>query len=161
LVRVAKTKEAAMEVKELGHLVLYVRDVQRSAAFYGDVLGWEAAFPAALGVPAAAFSSGRTHHELLLIEVGEDAAPLPRGRHLGLYHFGLKIGDSDEELRAALARLEEAGVAIVGTSDHTVTHSLYILDPDGNEIELYIDVAGVEWKSDPDLIMAPIRPLAL
>jgi catechol-2,3-dioxygenase len=150
-----------MEVKELGHLVLYVRDVQRSAAFYGDVLGWEAAFPATLGVPAAAFSSGRTHHELLLIEVGEDATPLPRGRHLGLYHFGLKVGDTDEELRAALARLEEAGVPIVGTSDHTVTHSLYILDPDGNEIELYIDVAGVDWKSDPDLIMAPVRPLTL
>jgi catechol 2,3-dioxygenase len=150
-----------MEVKELGHLVLYVRDVQRSAAFYGDVLGWEAAFPATLGVPAAAFSSGRTHHELLLIEVGEDAAPLPRGRHLGLYHFGLKVGDTDEELRAALARLEEVGVPIVGTSDHTVTHSLYILDPDGNEIELYIDVAGVDWKSDPNLIMAPVKPLAL
>ena len=150
-----------MEVKELGHLVLYVRDVQRSAAFYGDVLGWEAAFPATLGVPAAAFSSGRTHHELLLIEVGEDAAPLPRGRHLGLYHFGLKVGDTDEELRAALARLEEAGVPIVGSSDHTVTHSLYILDPDGNEIELYIDVAGVDWKSDPNLIMAPVKPLAL
>ncbi len=150
-----------MEVKELGHLVLYVRDVQRSAAFYGDVLGWEAAFPATLGVPAAAFSSGRTHHELLLIEVGEDAAPLPRGRHLGLYHFGLKVGDTDEELRAALTRLEEAGVPIVGTSDHTVTHSLYILDPDGNEIELYIDVAGVDWKTDPSLIMAPIKPLAL
>jgi catechol 2,3-dioxygenase len=150
-----------MEVKELGHLVLYVRDVQRSAAFYGDVLGWEAAFPATLGVPAAAFSSGRTHHELLLIEVGEDAAPLPQGRHLGLYHFGLKVGDTDEELRAALARLEEAGVPIVGTSDHTVTHSLYILDPDGNEIELYIDVAGVDWKSDPNLIMAPVKPLAL
>ena len=150
-----------MEVKELGHLVLYVRDVKRSAAFYRDVLGWEVAFPVTLGVPAAAFSSGRTHHELLLIEVGEDATPLPRGRHLGLYHFGLKIGDTDEELRAALARLEEAGVPIVGTSDHTVTHSLYILDPDGNEIELYIDVAGVDWKSDPDLIMAPVRPLTL
>jgi catechol-2,3-dioxygenase len=49
----------------------------------------------------------------------------------------------------------------VGASDHTVTHSLYILDPDGNEIELYIDVPGVDWQSDPALIAAPIRPLAL
>jgi catechol 2,3-dioxygenase len=150
-----------MEVKELGHLVLYVRDVQRSAAFYGQVLGWNTAFAATPGVPAAAFSSGRTHHELLLIEVGEDAAPLPRGRHLGLYHFGLKVGDSDDELRAVVARLEEAGVTVVGASDHTVTHSIYILDPDGNEIELYIDVPGVDWKSDPNLIMAPIKPLSL
>ncbi len=156
-----KAKGLTMQIKELGHLVLYVRDVERSAAFYRDVLGWDVAFPTTLGVPAAAFSSGRTHHELLLIAVGEDATPQPRGRHLGLYHFGLKVGDTDEELRAAVARLEEAGVPIVGSSDHTVTHSLYILDPDGNEIELYIDVAGVDWKSDPALIMAPTRPLAL
>jgi catechol-2,3-dioxygenase len=150
-----------MPVRELGHLVLYVRDVQRSAAFYGDVLGWEPAFPATIGMPAAAFTSGRTHHELLLIEVGEDASPLPRGRHLGLYHFGLKVGDTDEDLREVVARLNEAGVTIVGASDHTVTHSIYILDPDGNEIELYIDVPGVDWKADPSLIMAPIKPLAL
>ena len=150
-----------MEVKELGHLVLYVRDVQRSAAFYGEVLGWEPAFPVTLGVPAAAFSSGRTHHELLLIEVGEDAAPQPRGRHLGLYHFGLKVGDSDDELRAVVTRLQEHGVTIVGSSDHTVTHSLYIADPDGNEIELYIDVPGVDWKGNPSLIMAPVKPLVL
>ena len=119
------------------------------------MLGWEVAFPETPGMPAAAFSSGRTHHELLLIEVGEGAAPQPEGRRLGLYHFGLKVGDSDEELREAVRRLEEAGVTIVGASDHTVTHSLYILDPDGNEIELYIDVPGVDWKSDPSLIMAP------
>lgn len=150
-----------MQVKELGHLVLYVRDLERSAAFYRDVLGWTPAFPAVPGAPVAAFSSGRTHHELLLIEVGPTAASPPAGRRTGLYHFGLKIGDTDEELRDALARLHEAGVTIVGTSDHTVTHSLYILDPDGNEIELYIDVAGVDWKADPALIMAPIKPLAL
>jgi catechol-2,3-dioxygenase len=150
-----------MKVKELGHLVLYVSDVKRSAEFYGQVLGWDAAFPDTPGIPAAAFTSGRSHHELLLIEVGEGAARQPEGRRLGLYHFGLKVGDSDDELREALVRLEEAGVTIVGASDHTVTHSLYILDPDGNEIELYIDVPGVDWKADPNLIMAPIKPLGL
>ncbi|HEX3980467.1 MAG TPA: VOC family protein [Acidimicrobiales bacterium] len=150
-----------MEVKELGHLVLYVRDVERSAAFYGDVLGWKAVFPATPGVPAAAFSSGRTHHELLLIEVGEKAAAQPTGRRLGLYHFGLKVGDSDDELRAVVSRLKTAGVPIVGASDHTVTHSLYVLDPDGNEVELYIDVPGVDWRSDPAKVMAPVRPLRL
>jgi catechol 2,3-dioxygenase len=150
-----------MEVKELGHLVLYVRDVERSAAFYGDVLGWKAVFPATPGVPAAAFSSGRTHHELLLIEVGEEAAAQPTGRRLGLYHFGLKVGDSDDELRAVVSRLKAVGVPIVGASDHTVTHSLYVLDPDGNEVELYIDVPGVDWRSDPAKVMAPVRPLRL
>ena len=71
------------------------------------------------------------------------------------------MGDSDDELREVVARLHESDVTIVGASDHTVTHSIYILDPDGNEIELYIDVPGVDWKSDPGLIMAPIKPLAL
>jgi catechol 2,3-dioxygenase len=152
-----------MTVRELGHLVLYVRDVGRSAAFYRDVLGWRQILPEAGTEPvgAAAFSSGRTHHELLLIEVGADAAPIPAGRRVGMYHFGLNVGDSDDDLRAALRSVEEAGATVVGASDHTVTHSLYILDPDGNEIELYVDVPGVDWKSHPELIGASIRPLHL
>ena len=78
-----------------------------------------------------------------------------------MYHFGLKIGDSDDDLREAVATLQEHGVQILGASDHTVTHSLYIADPDGNEIELFIDVPGVDWKNDPALIGAPIKPLVL
>lgn len=159
-----------MEIKELGHIVLYVRDIERSASFYRDVLGWRQIVPdPAQGqngrarVPMAAFSapSGRTHHELLLIEVGPDAAAQPQGRRVGLYHFGLKVGDSDDELREAVARLQETGTPILGASDHTVSHSLYIADPDGNEIELYVDVPGVDWVSDPTLVAAPIKPLRL
>ena len=150
-----------MQVKELGHVVLYVRDLERSAAFYGDILGWRRITPGGVPFPAAAFSGGRTHHELLLIEVGPDAKPLQNGRRVGLYHIGLKIGDSDDELREAVARLREKDVPIVGMSDHTVSHSLYIHDPDGNELELYIDVPGVDWKNHPEAVMAPIRPLAL
>ncbi len=155
-----------MQVKELGHLVLYVHDLERSAAFYRDVLGWRQIVGGAdspLPFPAVAFSApgGRTHHELLLIEVGPDAAALPPGRRVGLYHFGLKVGDSDDELREAVQRLQETGTPILGASDHTVTHSLYIADPDGNEIELYVDVPGVDWESDPTLIAAPIKPLRL
>ena len=150
-----------MPVKELGHAVLYVRDIDRSRAFYGDVLGWKEITPADAGLPVAAFSGGRTHHELLLIEVGEQAQPIPHGRRVGLYHLGIKVGDTDEELREMLDRIEAAGVRVVGMSDHTVSHSLYVLDPDGNELELYIDVPGVDWKADPALVMAPTRPLHL
>jgi len=154
-----------MEVKELGHLVLYVHDVRRSAAFYRDVLGWRQIVStpddASVGVAAFSAPSGRTHHELLLIEVGDQALAIPAGRRVGLYHFGLKVGDSDDELREALETVNANGVQVVGTSDHTVTHSLYILDPDGNEIELYVDVPGVDWRADPSLVAAPIRPLEL
>jgi catechol 2,3-dioxygenase len=151
-----------MQVKELGHLVLYVRDLERSRRFYRDVLGWnEITDDVPLNLPAAAFTSGRTHHELLLIEVGAGAQPLPSGRRVGMYHFGLKIGESDDDLREAVARLREAGVPISGASDHTVTHSLYVTDPDGNEIELYIDVQPELWREDPSAVFAPIRPLRL
>jgi catechol 2,3-dioxygenase len=152
-----------MAVKELGHLVLYVRDVGRSADFYRDVLGWRQIIPdpGERPVGMAAFSGGRTHHELLLIEVGADAQPIPAGRRVGLYHFGLKVGDTDDELREALQRVEASGTTVLGASDHQVTHSLYIADPDGNEIELYVDVPGVDWRSDPSLVAAPIKPLRL
>ena len=110
---------------------------------------------------AAAFSGGRTHHELLLIEVGPDAAPVPGGRRVGLYHLGFKVGETDDELRSALAELQAAGVTVVGASDHTVTHSLYIEDPDGNELELYIDVQPEVWRDDPAAVLAPVRPLRI
>ena len=152
-----------MGVRELGHLVLYVRDVRQSAAFYRDVLGWRQVVPEPGTDPhvIAAFSGGRTHHELLLIEVGADAQPLPEGRRVGMYHFGLKVGDNDDDLRQALERVRAAGAPVIGASDHTVTHSLYVADPDGNEVELYVDVPGVDWREDPALIAAPIRPLHL
>lgn len=149
-----------MEIKELGHLVLYVRDIERSRHFYRDVLGWNE-IGEIRGGKAAAFTSGRTHHELLLIEVGQDATPIPPGRRVGLYHFGLKVGESDEELRQVIAHCTEQGVKITGASDHTVTHSLYIEDPDGNEIELYIDVQPMLWKDQPEVMLSPTRPLRI
>ena len=148
-----------MEVKELGHLVLYVRDLEASRAFYRDVLGWKEIVSA--GGQMAMYSSGRTHHELLLIEVGPGATPIPKGRRIGMYHFGLKIGETDDELRAALGELVDAGANVVGTADHGVTHSIYITDPDGNEIELYIDVQPEVWREDPQAVLSPVRALRL
>jgi catechol 2,3-dioxygenase len=107
---------------QLVFLAEYVHDIARSSAFYRDVLGWTQISTPDPRFPAAAFSSGRTHHELLLIEVGAEAQEVPSGRHVGLYHLGIKIGDSDDELREAVARCKEAGVRIVGLSDHTVSH---------------------------------------
>lgn len=144
-----------MEIKELGHVVLYVTNLERSADFYKDTLGFT---EIAREQNVAAFSSGRTHHELLLIEVGGEVRQ--KFAEPGLYHIGFKIGDTDAELKEAFESLKAKGVTIVGMSDHRVTHSLYILDPDGNELELYADVSD-EWKKDPKAVMAPTRPLNL
>lgn len=96
---------------------------------------------------------------MLLIEVGGE---VKEKRHLepGLYHIGFKIGDGPEAARAVYKELKEKNVPIVGTTDHGVTHSIYILDPDGNELELYADVSD-SWKTNPAAIMAASKRLVL
>jgi catechol 2,3-dioxygenase len=147
----------AMQAHYLGHVVFYVKDLERSLIFYRDVVGFNEV-GRTFGGRAVALTSGRTHHELLLIEVGDVPGP-QSGMRRGLYHIGIKIGDSLEELRVAKGELEKFGIPISGMSDHTVTHSLYLHDPDGNEIELYVDVPGIDWKQDPQAVLAPIKPL--
>ncbi len=146
-----------MRIHELGHVVLYVTDLARSADFYRDTLGFH---EIDRGRGYAVYSAGRTHHELMLLEVGGK----PRDAHLpepGLYHIGFKIGDGPDAVKEAYRELKEKGnVAIVGSGDHAVTHSLYILDPDGNQLELYADVSDA-WKTDPKSIMRPTRSLDL
>lgn len=145
-----------MQIQELGHVVLYVSSLARSGTFYKDVLGFKEIHR---GEGVALFSSGRTHHELLLIEIGgpqgTQKAPAP-----GLYHIGLKIGDGPEAAQKAYTELKEQGVTIIGTGDHGVTHSIYILDPDGNELELYADI-GEEWKRNPHAVLERVKPLRL
>lgn len=148
-----------MKAQYLGHVVFYVQDLQRSLAFYRDLLGFREV-GRIFGGKAAALTSGRTHHEFLLIEVGAAPGP-PPGRRRGLYHIGIKVGDSLDELRAAIKDLEQAGVEITGMSDHTVSQSLYLADPDGNEVELYVDADPAIWQKDPAAVLSPIKPLRL
>jgi catechol 2,3-dioxygenase len=148
-----------MKAHYLGHIVFYVKDLERSLAFYRDLLGFKEV-GRIFGGKAAALTSGRTHHEFLFIEVGDAPGP-PTGHRIGLYHIGIKIGDSLDELRAAVKELEKAGVTITGASDHTVSQSLYLLDPDGNEVELYVDADPSIWEKNPAAVLAPIKPLRL
>jgi len=142
----------------LGHLVLYVSEMEPMLRFYRDLVGLEEV-GRVHGGRVVALTGGRTHHELLLIEVGQAPGPL-QGRRLGLYHTGWCIGDDDDDLRDALLRAQKMGARLVGTADHTVSHSLYLLDPDGNEVELYVDVPGIDWK-DPAWLEEPVRGLRL
>jgi catechol 2,3-dioxygenase len=148
-----------MKAHYLGHVVFYVKDLERSLAFYRDLLGFTEVGRIFNGA-AAALTSGRTHHELLLIQVGDAPGP-QQGRRRGLYHIGIKIGDRLDDLRAAKRELEQAGIEIDGMSDHTVSQSLYLRDPDGNEVELYVDADESVWKNDPAAVVSPIKPLRL
>ena len=109
---------------------------------------------------AALLSGGRSHHELLLIQVGDAPGPLS-GRRLGLYHVAWKVGERLDDLRAARDRCARAGYTIDGMSDHTVSQSLYLRDPDGNEVELFIDDPNFDWHRDDSWMEAPVKPLIL
>jgi len=148
-----------MKAHYLGHVVFYVKDLERSLGFYRDLLGFKEVGRIFNGM-AAALTSGRTHHELLLIQVGDAPGP-SSGRRRGLYHIGIKVGDSLDQLRAAKRELETAGVAIDGMSDHTVSQSLYLRDPDGNEVEIYVDADESIWKNDPAAVVSAIKALRL
>ena len=148
-----------MKAHYLGHVVFYVRDLEQSLSFYRDLLGFEEVGRIFNGT-AVALTSGRTHHELLLIQVGDAPGP-SSGKRRGLYHIGIKVGDSLDELRQAKREFEQAGVAIDGMSDHTVSQSLYLKDPDGNEVEIYVDADESIWKNNPEAVLSPIKALKL
>jgi catechol-2,3-dioxygenase len=132
-----------MAIHRLNHAVLYVSDVERSVAFYRDVLG----FRVKAGFPGAAFlqaPASTNDHDLGLFEIGAQAGPSGAGRStVGLYHLAWEV-DTLHDLEALAGKLAEAG-ALVGMSDHSTTKSLYGQDPDGLEFE-------IAWVLPADLL---------
>ena len=145
-----------MRVRELGHAVIKVRDRERSEAFYGGVLGMKLAARHEQ-MPMTFYTLGN-HHDLALLEVGADG-PDADPKAPGLYHLAFCIGETLDELRAARDELEAAGVQVHAVIDHVVSKSLYLSDPDGNGVELYVDGSDV-WKTDPQAV-AQGEPMAL
>ena len=138
-----------MPVQRLNHAVLFVRDVDRSAAFYRDVLG----FRVKVEMPGQAVflqAEGSTNdHDLGLFAVGAQAGPSGAGRStVGLYHLAWEV-DTLAELARIRDALLQAG-ALVGASDHATTKALYAQDPDGLEFE-------VSWLLPADLITDDVR----
>ena len=144
---------------ELGHVVFYVRSLDDSLRFYTQAVGLGLRGKI-FGGRGALLAGGRTHHELLLIEVGDADGPL-QGKRRGLYHVGWKIGDSLAALRQARERLAALGYPLEGIADHGITWSLYLRDPDGNEVELYADNPACNWREDDSWMEQPVKPLLL
>ncbi|MCW8964278.1 MAG: VOC family protein [Gammaproteobacteria bacterium] len=144
---------------ELGHVVYYVRDLRASLDFYEAVLGLNVVGKV-FDDRTAVLTGGRSHHELMLLEVGDTIGPLA-GRRIGLYHVGWKIGEDLRDLREARERIARSDYMIDGFSDHTVSQSIYLHDPDGNEVELYIDDPSYDWRHDSSWMETPVKPLAL
>lgn len=121
-------------------VTLRVKDLERSRAFYGDVLGLETRDGE--DAMTAFYVPGGQVPIVRLIEA-RAANPKPR-RALGLYHFAILV-PGRIELGAVLRRLAESGIRLQGASDHHVSEALYLSDPDGHGIEIYRDRPRSEW----------------
>ena len=140
----------------IGHVVLKVRDLDRSLAFYRDLLGFKVVSELS-NVMIFLAADGQNHHDLALLRVGQQA-PSPIPTAVGLYHVAIQLADW-EAVRAAHAMLVERGL-LRGAVDHGVSRSLYTADPDGNEIELYCDAPRSEWEGRIDEVMT-VKPLVI
>ncbi len=127
-----------MGITRLNHAVLFVRDLERSVAFYTDVLGFRRIDMTPEGFAGAAFMQAprsTNDHDLGLFQVDSAAGPSGAGRTtVGLYHLAWEI-DTLTELKRLAAALAQHG-ALTGSSDHGTTKSLYGKDPDGLEFEV-------------------------
>lgn len=136
-----------MGIHRLNHAVLFVKDLRRSVTFYTEVLGFRRIDMTPEGFAGAAFlqAPGSTNdHDLGLFEMGAAAEPSGAGRTtVGMYHLAWEV-DTLETLEQLAVRLAEAN-ALVGSSDHGTTKSLYAKDPDGLEFE-------VVWLIPADLL---------
>ncbi|MBV9898257.1 MAG: VOC family protein [Chloroflexi bacterium] len=134
------------EIKRLNHAVLYVRNAERAAHFYRDVLGFVVA--AHMGDRAYFMQTNAAtdnNHDLGLFSVGDGVPGPTRGERVGLYHLAWEVGTLPE-LASARDKLIEAG-ALVGWNDHGASLSLYAQDPDGNEFEVFWAVPKEEWDT--------------
>jgi catechol 2,3-dioxygenase len=143
----------------IGHVHLKVSDLERSLAFYTNVLGFE--LTGRLDNEAAFLSAGGYHHHIALNtwESGGGARPAPGTT--GLHHLAILYPDRST-MAAAYRRVVGYGIAITGASDHGGSEAIYLDDPDGNGVELTWDRPQDQWPRLPDGALKLIsRPLDL
>ncbi|MBM3346969.1 MAG: dioxygenase [Betaproteobacteria bacterium] len=151
----AGASSGAFRPRRLGHVNLYVADIEQSMSFYRKVLGIEEAYRTPLG-GGGFVSNGNTHHD-----VGFTAAfgPLgkPRGAKPGqLSHIALEL-ENERELVEDYYRAVKAGVSFLRTTDHDIAHSIYGRDPEGVIYELYADVVK-DWRTHRSGVVTKPKP---
>ena len=129
----------------IGHVHLKVADLDRMLGFYCDVLGF--GLTQRIGDQAAFVSAGGYHHHLAFNTWESTGGGAPPPGTTGLYHLAI-LYPSRADLADALRRLDAAGIALDGASDHGVSEALYLRDPEGNGVELYRDRPEAEWPRD-------------
>ena len=131
----------------IGHVHLKVADLDRSLAFYRDVLGFEVT--QRFGPQAAFLSAGGYHHHIGLNTWESAGGKPPQPGTTGLYHVAI-LYPTRAELADALRRLLEAEVPVEGAADHGVSEAIYLRDPDGNGVEICWDKPQEQWPRSAD-----------
>ncbi|MEM7723519.1 MAG: VOC family protein [Pseudomonadota bacterium] len=141
----------------VGHVHLRVSDLERSIAFYRDVLGFD--LIQRYGDQAAFLSAGGYHHHLGLNTWDSLGGPRRPAGTTGLYHVAFLYPDR-ASLGRAIAQVRAMGVSLSGAADHGVSEAVYLDDPDGNGIELYRDRPISDWPRHADgtlkMVNAPL-----
>jgi catechol 2,3-dioxygenase len=128
---------------KLGHIVLRVRNLERSKRFYTQVLGLS--LTGEIEGRMAFFAAAGDSHDLAVMALGADAAPTEANR-VGLEHFAYQVA-SEAELKAWNRHFRAADVTVLGSTDHGVAKGIYFLDPDGNQIEVTYEVPRDQWPA--------------
>lgn len=126
----------------LGHAHLKVSNLERALGFYCGVLGFT--LIARAGDSAAFLAAGDYHHHLGLNTWDSLGATPPPPHHTGLHHLAIRY-PARSDLALAVQRVLAAGVVLTGASDHGVSVSVYLADPDGTGLELTWDRPEAEW----------------
>ena len=143
--------------RQLGHLVIKVRDLERSERFYTQFMGLNITgrVPDRMVFMSAQSESS---HELAIASVG-DEAPGPQERQVGLAHMAWQM-DTMDDLRDVHRRLKEGGQEF-HIGDHGMSLGIYFQDPDGNEIETFYELSRDEWPKGADVTGGAKFPLKL
>lgn len=136
----------------IGHVKIKVTNLDRSLQFYQDILGFGILEQTSNTVKLT--TDGKT--SILSIEQPDNVIP-KQGRTTGLYHFALLLPEKSD-LANIVVHLVNHNIRF-GSSDHLVSEALYLHDPDGNEIEIYIDRDPSEWSWDGDEVGMTVDPL--
>ncbi len=140
----------------VNHLVLNVRDLDASHEFYTGVVGFEQCGEMTHTVTMRFYRGGPdSHHDLALVQVDDPEAegPVPEwsllGTRVGVNHIALAYPDRASWLNQ-LQHLKNRGVQVALRGNHGMTHSAYVVDPDGYGLELLYNLPAEVWEGDVD-----------
>lgn len=126
----------------IGHIHLKVSDLDKALRFYQGLLGFE--ITQRYGGQAVFLSAGGYHHHIGLNTWQSKGGPPAPVRACGMYHVAI-LYPTRKDLAGVLQRLLQAGYPLTGAADHGVSEAIYLDDPDGNGVELYVDRPREQW----------------